>query len=66
MTKIIKIYFQQKALDLSYMELEAHWCGSIMEVPHPFGAKSRRVFDSLPSMILPRPHNNAHPCHSGS
>ena len=31
---------QQKALDLSYLELEGQGCGSIMGVPHLFGAKS--------------------------
>ena len=31
---------QQKALDLSYLELEAQGCGSTMGVPLSFGAKS--------------------------
>ena len=31
---------QQKALDLSYLELEGQGCGSIMEVPRPFATKS--------------------------
>ena len=29
-----------KALDLSYLQLEGQGRGSIMGVPHPFGAKS--------------------------
>jgi hypothetical protein len=56
---------QHKALDLSYLDLEAQGRGSIIRVSRPFGAKSlfcwfftgaRRVFDSLP-----RPHDNAPP-----
>ena len=31
---------QQKALDLCYLEPEGQGRGSIMGVPHPFGAKS--------------------------
>ena len=47
---------QQKALDLSFLELEAQGSGSIMGVPCPFGAKSVfcwlltgawRVFDAF-------------------
>ena len=61
---------QQKAWDLSYLEPRGEGRGAIRRVPRPFGAKrifcwfftgAWRVFDSLPSMTLPRPHDNAPP-----
>ena len=36
----IQTLHQQKALDLSYLDLDGQGRGSIMVVPRPFGAKS--------------------------